>query len=277
MRLICPNCGAQYEVGDDVIPDAGRDVQCSNCGHTWFEQPGASVEQEEPSAPPPIQEPEPVVESDPEPEPEFAPEPEPVPEPELTPEPEPAADPDPSPVPRRPALSDGVADILREEAELEQAARDQERGDALETQPDLGIAPTPRKIRRVTIDRNRDTAGDEQDAADLSENRRDLLPDIEEINSTLRSTADRQGDMTHTDPAETGQTRSSGFRTGFLSVLIIAGFGLAVYAFKPQIAGAVPALDPALTSYVEQLDSARLWLDLQMQGMLENSGEQPEG
>ncbi|MEN8840042.1 MAG: zinc-ribbon domain-containing protein, partial [Octadecabacter sp.] len=42
MRMICPNCGAQYEVADDVIPASGRDVQCSNCGHTWFEQPGAS-------------------------------------------------------------------------------------------------------------------------------------------------------------------------------------------------------------------------------------------
>ncbi|MDC0135779.1 zinc-ribbon domain-containing protein, partial [Sulfitobacter sp.] len=31
MRLICPNCDAQYEVPDDVMPVAGRDVQCSNC------------------------------------------------------------------------------------------------------------------------------------------------------------------------------------------------------------------------------------------------------
>ena len=40
MRLICPNCDAEYEVDDDVIPPGGRDVQCSNCGHTWF-QPAA--------------------------------------------------------------------------------------------------------------------------------------------------------------------------------------------------------------------------------------------
>ena len=39
MRLICPNCGAQYEVDARVIPDTGRDVQCSNCGHTWFQNP----------------------------------------------------------------------------------------------------------------------------------------------------------------------------------------------------------------------------------------------
>ena len=37
MRLICPNCTAQYEVPADVIPPSGRDVQCSNCSHTWFQ------------------------------------------------------------------------------------------------------------------------------------------------------------------------------------------------------------------------------------------------
>ncbi|SLN29270.1 hypothetical protein ROA7450_01252 [Roseovarius albus] len=37
MRLTCPNCGAQYEVPAEVIPEAGRDVQCSNCNDTWFQ------------------------------------------------------------------------------------------------------------------------------------------------------------------------------------------------------------------------------------------------
>ena len=37
MRLICPNCSAQYEVGESVIPEAGRDVQCSQCGNTWWQ------------------------------------------------------------------------------------------------------------------------------------------------------------------------------------------------------------------------------------------------
>ncbi|RME15377.1 MAG: hypothetical protein D6801_07530, partial [Alphaproteobacteria bacterium] len=39
MRLVCPNCGAQYEVDDRVIPESGRDVQCSACGHAWFQLP----------------------------------------------------------------------------------------------------------------------------------------------------------------------------------------------------------------------------------------------
>jgi len=43
MRITCPNCGAQYEVDARVIPDLGRDVQCSNCGHTWFQRPQSVV------------------------------------------------------------------------------------------------------------------------------------------------------------------------------------------------------------------------------------------
>ncbi|MCU0907009.1 MAG: zinc-ribbon domain-containing protein [Rhodobacteraceae bacterium] len=43
MRITCPNCGAQYEVDARVIPDMGRDVQCSNCGHTWFQRPQSAV------------------------------------------------------------------------------------------------------------------------------------------------------------------------------------------------------------------------------------------
>ena len=38
MRLVCPNCSAQYEVDAAVIPESGRDVQCSNCGHTWWQR-----------------------------------------------------------------------------------------------------------------------------------------------------------------------------------------------------------------------------------------------
>jgi len=110
MRLICPNCGAQYEVPEDVIPDDGRDVQCSNCGDTWF-QPSARMLAEQATAPEeeevalataeaaPDAEPEPDVEPEPQPEPQPAPEPEPIPEPEPTPEPVPQPAPEPAPEP----------------------------------------------------------------------------------------------------------------------------------------------------------------------------------
>ena len=51
MRLICPNCDAQYEVDDAAIPSAGRDVQCSSCGHGWFQtHPEVEAAQEAESA-----------------------------------------------------------------------------------------------------------------------------------------------------------------------------------------------------------------------------------
>lgn len=37
MRLICPNCTAQYEIDARAVPTKGRDVQCSACGHVWFQ------------------------------------------------------------------------------------------------------------------------------------------------------------------------------------------------------------------------------------------------
>ncbi len=37
MRLVCPNCVAQYEIADGTIPVTGRDVQCANCDHIWFQ------------------------------------------------------------------------------------------------------------------------------------------------------------------------------------------------------------------------------------------------
>ena len=36
MLIKCPNCNAQYEVPNDIIPAAGRNVQCSSCSKTWF-------------------------------------------------------------------------------------------------------------------------------------------------------------------------------------------------------------------------------------------------
>ena len=76
MRLVCPNCGAQYEVDDRVIPDSGRDVQCSSCGHAWYQMP-ANMDAAEESA---LAEPEEVLGADDDTadmEPEFEPEPEP--------------------------------------------------------------------------------------------------------------------------------------------------------------------------------------------------------
>ena len=90
MRLVCPNCSAQYEIDASMIPDEGRDVQCSNCGHTWFELPAPPELAAEPvAATDPVSEPEPTEESEPVAEAEPAPEIEAASEPEVESAPEP--------------------------------------------------------------------------------------------------------------------------------------------------------------------------------------------
>lgn len=93
MRLTCPECAAQYEIADGLIPPEGRDVECSACGHGWRQlgaptlvlTPEAAIEEGHPAA---------------------------------------AAD---LPPPAARGLSDPVLSILREEAERELAARAAER------------------------------------------------------------------------------------------------------------------------------------------------------
>lgn len=250
MRLICPNCDAQYEVVDDVIPTEGRDVQCSNCGQTWFQHhPDHMPEVEADSDAP-----DDLV------EPDDAP----------TEDEERAASPEP---PRR-ELDPSVADILRQEAELESQARASE-ADRLESQPDLGLdsaeSETDRRAREAR-ERMARMRGEDPNPEQVSEaaataaaigSRRDLLPDIEEINSTLRSTSDRQSG-TPADPSpqnDEAPVRKSGFRRGFAMMILLAVILGALYVFAPQIAQAVPQVDPYLSAFVAQVDTARSWLD----------------
>lgn len=253
MRLICPNCGAQYEVADDVIPADGRDVQCSNCGHTWFELPGASVAEEAGEEPPAPRRAELVP-----PRPEPEPEPEPDPEPE--PEPEPQA--------RKRELSPEISRILREEAEREEAKRRAE-AEAIETQPDLGLdAPVDREEqlaeearRRMARMRGEPAPAIGAAVTTASGTRKELLPDIEEINSSLRPDAERAPARETPPAAEPEVQRRKGFRYGFSLIILIAAALLLAYVQAPRIAERLPALSAPLDSYVAAVDQGRIWLD----------------
>lgn len=254
MRLICPNCDAQYEVVDDVIPTEGRDVQCSNCGQTWFQHHPDHA----PSDPEEVEEAEDLapVEDTPGPDEERA----------------------PAPEPQRRELDPSVADILREEAEMEAQARASE-AEGLESQPDLGLESGESDADRRAREARERMARMRGEAAEAPEqvseaaataaaigSRRDLLPDIEEINSTLRSTGDRQSTPT-ADPgkdATEAKPRKSGFRRGFTLMLLLAIILGAIYVFAPDIARSVPQADPYLSAYVAQVDAARVWLDGQV-------------
>lgn len=257
MRLICPNCDAQYEVDDAAIPEAGRDVQCSNCGHAWFQLREVRAD-------------DPADDLYREPEPEPAPE---VPaavaqtddeDDEVPPAPPAGA----APVQR--TLDESVLSILREEADRELTARKAEAAGGLEMQGDLGLpqpvspivgsaaaAPMSEAGRRIA------SLKGEPVPAQRAAARRDLLPDIEEINSTLRpnEAAASLDDAGTPAPERSG----SGFRSGFSLVLIVTGVALALYVMAPQIATQIPGIADGLMAYVAAVDSLRLTLDQLMQ------------
>ena len=297
MRLICPNCGAQYEVADDVIPTAGRDVQCSNCGHTWFERPGASEAAEAGQALPPA-----VARPDPEPEPDMpsanladlAPEPpaEPDPEPGQPPAPAfapqppvephpvvapvaPVADPAPAfdPVamaaaagmPRR-GLSADLAEMLREEAAREAEARAAEAPARPQEMPHGNALSDAQRGEEVRL-RTARLRGEEP-AAPAPAARRGLLPDIEKINSSLRPATEYGSVDTTVEPVV--QARKRGARFGFSTVMLIVAILVGLYVGAPKLMTLVPAAAPVLTRYVAVVNDARLWIDLKMQAFIAN-------
>ncbi|MEL7175249.1 MAG: zinc-ribbon domain-containing protein [Pseudomonadota bacterium] len=271
MRLICPNCGAQYEVSDDAIPEDGRDVQCSNCGHTWFQSsemaPVDALIDDDPT-------PEEIAENAPDAETPDAfgtvdEPPEPAPMPEPAPEPKQAE-------PMRRGLSEEVQSVLQDEVAFEENARKAE-AEALEYQQDLGLSgvaeDSPRDVQgRERMARLRgldpeDPNGPPEPPEEPS--RKELLPDIEEINSTLR------GGLEHAsvplsdaveDPVNHGRR---GFRIGFGLALMIAAALAMIYVYAPQISGAVPGLSDMLQSYVAQVDQLRISIDDQLKSAVD--------
>lgn len=334
MRLICPNCSAQYEIDASLIPDEGRDVQCSNCGHTWFELPPAPPAFADAPAPEETPE-EPIAEpavagtetgsadiEASEPEAAETYEPEPEPEAVASAEPEQKRDEEPEPQDTVPATGDdtdeehpstaaraiaaasedvekdtsevdpfaaaaaaganlqrrrpadqAALDILREEAELELSQRRATPTAGLETQTDMQFdevrkrdttsrALRARMAREATEEAGKKGKPKAQDRRVRSLDdgyeapRRDLLPDIDEINSSLKA---RKGRV-EAAPADEEQQRR-GFRAGFLLMVTIAVLMMIAYAWAPAIAGAVPSLEGALLVYVDLANGARDWID----------------
>ena len=238
MRLVCPNCDAEYEVDAAAIPDAGRDVQCSNCGHAWFQLP-PEVEAEMAAEEALYDAPEAVTAALDEPE-----------EPEDTPEPVAAE-------PLRRGIDESVLAVLREEAEREVEVRKAEMP-VVETQPELGLEPAEaggavaRRLARLK--------GVEPEVVVKPQSRREMLPEIEEINSTLRASSEKRAGQPAVAETMAGR-KGSGFRTGFSLMLLLGVVLLVVYVMAPKLALQFPAASNALTQYVAAVDGVRTQFD----------------
>lgn len=281
MRLICPNCDAQYEVDDSVIPAEGRDVQCSNCATTWFQAaPGGEVTQPEAATPP--EEPqfdEPVgndaIDQGSNDEAALAAAAAAI-----------AGSATASPAKPSSKMDPDALNVIHEEVDREAKARELEQG-GLETQTDLGLdegdsearasAARDRMARRRGIQAQPEieelAENDEVDAPDTSDPgaKSELLPDIEEINSTLADAPDPvlEDATTPVDTAASTASARRGFRIGFGLVLLIFALLIGLYAFGDEIAESVPALAAPLEQFREAVDGARVWLDGAAQSLVE--------
>ena len=160
------------------------------------------------------------------------------------------------------AVDESVLAILREEAEREAQARRAEV-QTLESQTDLGLdAAMPGRTKPAAFNSNGAAPDQISDAALKPSARRDLLPDVEEINSTLRPSEAAVPDFIQSGPP---QSEQRGFRSGFLMVMTVAIIGTAIYTAAPSLSVMVPALAGPLEVFVGAVDSLRLSLDGIMQ------------
>lgn len=284
MRLICPSCRAQYEIEADLIPLEGRDVQCSACDNVWFQTPPQpespallSQAQRVLEAPAPavpfLQDPAARVEEDLEvhfPPRAFQ---APVgPEEDLPPEDEGDLD---AQILKRHSLDESMMAILREEAMREETARleEEERlrkarnldfqttGEAPDPEgPRLRIRPRSEAATEAVM--HEDVAQPEHPVSErpLSERptrpqRRELLPDIEHINSTLEAPRAHRRPTVSLEGA--GAASPSGFLRGFAAMILIALLIWALYIKAPQIIAMAPMLEGAMTTYVGVIDVLR--------------------
>ncbi len=292
MRLICPNCAAQYEVPEEVIPEEGRDVQCSACGDTWFQlhpshpdykqsyDPDAPEEDLEDGIDEGFD-----VEGD---EDAAADEPDAAhaePEEEADPDDEPFEDeydgdePPTQPTPRE--LPDDVADVLREEAARETQAREAERG-GLETQPDLGLSEgddaehrSRQAQERMARLRGFDTATEEP-VSDLVQapdpdapaeepeidlgTRANLLPDVEDVDQKIEAQSDGAAEAAAARDGSRIATQKeprSGFARGMRLSILLFVLAAGLYILAPQLSAAVPTLKEPLMGYTGVVDQGR--------------------
>ncbi len=279
MKLVCPECAAQYEVDASVIPESGRDVQCSNCDNTWWQAaPGAvsqrsdgpkhkarnaperpeaiatGVSASETPADATVRGARPIAES--QPSPDASPAALSADEDDTISDLDEAGPAAPE-APRR-TLDDAVLSVLRQEADRESSARRADGG-TVESQSELGLhgalgrQPDEREAavsaRMAAQDSRDDTAGAGS-----------TLPDIEEINTSLHGR-----NRVEADPgtAELGamQRRRAGFRMGFTLTVLIAVAVIVAYNYADRIVASEPRLAPGMAALTRTVDVGRVWLD----------------
>lgn len=236
IEIVCPSCGARYQVPDESIGPEGRNVTCSSCTHKWRayrEAPGEAAES-----------------------PRIATE-------------EPAADDataEEAVAASRPSGREQQMDTIRRM--LEELKRTEESG----PDPDAAAA-VARPSRPAQTARRRDEddeLADEDLEADplkarISRLTKEGRPGKEAARlanydaAKLRKKHERRARQLQR--AKERRRRSGAFLTGFTLVAAVAATMVGLYVLQPQIVASSPQMGPAMNQYVVTVDRYRVVLD----------------
>lgn len=248
IKLGCPKCGTEYRLPKEAIPETGREVECTACGHSWLalapsagsadmagkpavvrhaaSESGASADSDESRSPAPA---------------------------------------DIPPLQRR--LPDNVLSILREEVEFERRAR---QGENI-TQNSSGSSDPDWPATTVTdpgatpdirdLPHSLPTADSTPEAQVAS-----ILPLPAEANPRPAPVETRpETDMpaaAQTSAAQPSRKGRSGYFAGFGLAAGIAAAALALYILAPGMSDN-RAFGKQLTQYRQHVDAGRQWLHQQ--------------
>ncbi len=279
MRLICPKCDAQYNVADDAIPKGGRDVQCSTCGHTWFQTEMSRV----------LSRPVSRVLS------------RPIPTAVKSEAREPVAatsrdvganvvphhykEKSQTHQPKHRPVDPNIANILREEAAREHKnvpgpykAAETKRPERKQADP-VKIEATRARIAEMA-NLEMGNRGDSRPskaaaaaaagaAAGVATANPRSVPGINEINAVLREREQNAGaEITEAERVEA--MRRQGFRRGFFLVLGLFAVIVTPYVLAGQIIENIPQSRETMTQYVAIMDQLRSSMNVTISGIVES-------
>lgn len=223
MRLVCPNCDAEYEVDRNMIPTGGRDVQCSNCATTWFQMPSADEDGMDAGAVP-------FVAARP-----------------RAPKIDPAA------------MNIIREEVARETGQRQQEANSARNGpdDEEEATPEVQTASDQAQ------EQSPERPQKKQDTKRKQSERLPDIEEINSNLSPQAADAAAAEALHHDEDAgrKAYRARRRGFRLGFVLVLLCAVALLGVYIYSDEVSEQAPTLAAKIDAYVTFVDEKRYSLD----------------
>lgn len=248
IEIVCPSCGARYQVPDESIGAEGRRVTCSNCSHKWRAYRDAASEEGVDSL-----------------------EREPAEQAQAVEAPVVDATPEPAETAEQAAAGGGAKSGSREEQmdAIRRMLDDLKRNSEDEPEPEPAAQRTSRP---EPSPRRRDDEEEELEDAETDP----LKSRIAQLDKSGRAgkASERPSNYDaaklrrmhekrarRLQRAKERKRRSGAFLTGFTLVTVVAATMVGLYVLHPQIVASSPDFAPAMDEYVVTVDRYRLALD----------------